>query len=76
MEGACLSMKSSHQGLPNPMPHGEWGNPYEVLKSLLSQKRGIQRMGLKSEQYPEESGPRTPTTEPLAPLHLKSKATS
>ena len=74
MEGACLNMKPLHQSLPNPMPYGEQGNPQEVLKSLLSKKHGVPQIGPKSEQYSEESGPRTPATEPLTPLHLKSEA--
>ena len=56
VKDACLNMKPPHQSLPDPMPHGERGNPQEVLKSLLSQKRSVPRMGPKSEQYPEESG--------------------
>ena len=32
-------MKLLHKSLLDPMPHGEWGNPQEILKSLLSQKR-------------------------------------
>lgn len=50
-------MKPPHQSLPDPVPHSEQGNPQEVLKSLLSQKRGVSQMGPRSKQYPEESGP-------------------
>ena len=56
------------------MPYGERGNPQKVLKSLLSKKRDVSQMGPRSKQYPEESGPGALTTEPLAPLHLKSEA--
>ena len=56
------------------MPHGEWGNLQEVLKPLLSQKRGVPQMGPRSEQRPKESGLGAPTTELVAPLHLKSEA--
>lgn len=58
-----------------PVPHGERGIHQEVLKSLLSQKQGILRMGLRSKQYLEKSAPSAPIMEPLAPLHLKSEAT-
>ena len=27
MEGVCLGVKSSHQSLSNPVPHGEQENP-------------------------------------------------
>ena len=57
VKDACLGMKPSHQSPPDPVPHGEWGNPQEVFKSLLSQKCGVPRIGPRSEQYPAESGP-------------------
>ena len=60
MEGACLSVKLSHQSLHNPMPHGEWGDPQKVLKS---------------KQCLEKGGLGASAMEPLAPLHLKSEAT-
>ena len=50
VKGVCLGMKPSHQSLRNPVPHGELENPQEVLKSLLSQKRSVSQMGLRSEQ--------------------------
>ena len=75
MEGVCLDVKSSHQSLRNPVPHGEWGDPQEVLKSLLFQRRVVLRMGPRSKQCSEEGGPGTPATEPLIPLDLKSEAT-
>ena len=74
VKGACLGMKPPLQSLRNPVPHGERGNLQEVLKSLLSKKRGVPQMGPRSKLYPEESGPGALTTEPLAPLHLKSEA--
>ena len=49
IKGACLGMKPSHKSLPDPMPHGEQGNPQEVLKSLLSQKRGVSQVVPRSE---------------------------
>ena len=57
VKDACLDMKPPHQSLPDLVPHGERGNLQEVLKSLLSKKRNVPRMGPRSEQYPEESGP-------------------
>ena len=57
VKDACLGMKPPHQSLPNLVPHSEQGNPQEVLKSLLSQKRGVSQMGPRSKQYLEESGP-------------------
>ena len=50
VKGACLNMKPSYQSLRNPMPHNERGNPQEVLKSLLSQKRDVLWMGPLSKQ--------------------------
>lgn len=75
VKGVCLSMKPPHRSLRNPMPHGEQGDSQEVLKSLLSKKRGIPRMGPRSEQCLEESGPSAPTSKPLTPLRWKSEAT-
>ena len=75
MECAYLGVKLLHQSLSNLVPYDELGNPQEVLKSLLSQKRSISWMGPKSKQCLEESGLGAPTTEPLAPLHLESEAT-
>ena len=75
MEGACLGVNPLHQSPRNPMPLGERGGPQEIHKSLLSQKRGVSRMGPRSEQCPEESGPDVLAKEPLAPLHLKLEAT-
>ena len=57
VKDACLDMKPSHQSLLDLVPHGERGNPQEVLKSLLSQKCGVPQIGPRSEQYLEESGP-------------------
>ena len=57
VKDAYLNMKPPHQSLPDPVPHGERGNPQEVLKSLLSKKRSVPRMGPRSKQYPEEGGP-------------------
>ena len=39
LDGRCLSQHeiAAPKSLPNPMPHGERGNPQEVLKFLLSQ---------------------------------------
>ena len=74
VKGACLGMKPPYQSLPDPVPHGERGNPQEVLISLLSQKCSVSQMGPGNEQYPEENGPGSSTTEPLTPLHLKLEA--
>ena len=75
VEGACLGMKPPLQSLRNPVPHGEWGNLQEVLKSLLPEKCNILQLGPRSEQQPKEDRPGAPTTELVAPLHLKSEAT-
>ena len=74
MEGASLNMKPPHQSLPNLVPHGERGNLQEIPKSLLSQKLGVPLMGPKSKHQPEKSGPSTPTTELVNPLHPKLEA--
>lgn len=75
MEGACLGVKPLHQSLSYLVPHGKPGNSQEVLKSLLSQKHGVLRIGPRSEQCPEENGLGAPAMEPLALVHLKSEAT-
>ena len=51
------------------------GNPQEVLKSLLSKKRSVPRLGPRSEQQPKKGGPNALTTELVTPLRLKSEAT-
>lgn len=45
MKGARLVMKSSHQGLPNPMPHGVRGDPKKILEPLHSQEICIVLVG-------------------------------
>ena len=67
VKGVCLGMKMPHQSLPDLVPHGERGNLQEVLKSLFSQNRCVLRVGPRSDQLWEESGPSVLATELLAP---------
>ena len=47
MKSACLGMKSPHQSLPNPLPHGIWRDPQKILEPLLSQEIRIAPVGLR-----------------------------
>ena len=74
MEGAHLSMKPSHQSLPELVPHGIRGNLQEILKSLHSKKIGVLLVGPRRKHQLEKSGPGTLTTDLIALIHSKSEA--
>ena len=69
VKGAYLGMKSPYQSLPDPMPYGVWGDPQEILKSLLFQELCIAPVGPRSKQQPKKSGPSTLTSDLVRPLH-------
>ena len=52
------------------------GNPQEILKSLLSQKRSVPRLGPRSEQQPKKGGPNALTTELVTPPAFEIKSYS
>ena len=64
-------MKLPYQSLPDPVPHGEWGDLQEILNSLFSQKLSIPLVGPQSKQQSKKGGPSTPTSYLVVPLHSK-----